>query len=176
MAKLKKINILSLSIIIFLGTLFFVVFFKVPRLYKSFADFRTKNKEFKSLEKDQKLLAGLLVILDKNKDNFQKIDLLIPDSFNASALFAKIEDLSQKSGLLVQDLSIKSEELKPQSKQGLFSKKILRVELKGNFSSFESFLREIEWYMPLMDVIDLNFSATADGNFNFIANIATYSL
>lgn len=184
---IKNIIVLIL-ILAFVGV---VVFLDMPKVQK-ILDLRRQIKEEKEKFSEKQILLAkiekLVQLYEENKENFEKINDVLPFNQDIPNLIVQLEALAFENGLVLEDITLtpteketagRAKEVRTQEEKVSKDYQILAVNFKliGDYLAFKNFLKTVEENMRLMDIISISFSlASGEGVqiFNFDLNLKTY--
>ncbi len=173
----KYFSIIIFLIIVLVLVLFYFFLIK-PKLDITVNDIQSDinfQQNIKNIER-QKLLQmqeALDYFRQINSDDIELLESVIPHPYPKEKLFGEIEDIVLKNGYILNSLSINEAELKSTSER---EEEIIEEDEYENLQAFnialdisgldynamKRFLPVIENQLPLMDIIDLNFSPSSE--------------
>jgi Tfp pilus assembly protein PilO len=121
-------------------------------------------------------------------DGINRLQKIIPDNFQSVVFADHLSSIAGKNGFVINDLSVSnaSEEEESQGQQVMiFAKKSYKTttvsfSTKGSYSSFVSFLKDLESDIYLSDITSLKITSDNSGKkgelFDFSISLDTYSL
>ncbi len=183
----KYFSIIIFLIIVLVLVLFYFFLIK-PKLDETVNDIQSDinfQQNIKNIQK-QKLMQmqeSLDYFRQINSDDIELLESVIPHPYPKEKLFGEIEDIILKNGYILNSLTISEIELKSDSEgeeeemleedeyENLQALNI-SLDISGlNYNAMKRFLPVIENQLPLMDIVDLNFSPSSE---TLSLNIYTY--
>jgi len=190
MNRFKYLNyILVVIIVCFIGVIIFGSNFLLPK-FQEFSGLRQrveeKRNEIKYKQEYFSNLTETKTELKKYEAELSKIDSALPDDSFMPSLFNYLQKSSSQSGLVLKDMgtfNISQSEKAPNLKEITLS-----LGVSGPYSSFKSFLSNLEKSTRMIEVESVSFSASQEQqtleegkqkekdvfNFNLILKVYSY--
>ena len=179
---------------LFLGSIAVIVFLIVPG-WQQFLAVRADTKHLRDIDSEidtltQKRDALVQEISGISKDNFQRLDQVLPAAPQGPEFLVTLQQLAAAHGLQVDKLDL-SETLSTKSriaeesarssfapagtapKEGSYETVGASMELVGEYQPFKDFLHDLESYIRIIDVDTLTLSPSKAG-FDFKLTVKTY--
>ena len=168
--KLVNKNVIILKDFVFLISSLIVscviLYFFVAPLYRTYKinlleiDIKTKNVEARKI-----LLSSIIDSRENNENetylkNIEKIKNLVYARNNYEGFLAKIIDISQKRGILVENFSISTA---GEVNKDFYSKNV-SFSASGGYTSLLNFLEDLEKSIPLIHIDSLGLKKSGDNN------------
>lgn len=174
---LTKYFSLIIFLVVILVLLIFYFFLINPKLQESIKEVQSNinfqqniwNIERQKLSQMQESLDYFRQI---NSDDVEFLELAIPHPYPKEKLFGEIEDIILLHGYTLTNLSIDEVELLSNSEDGEKEKKLkydnlqalnISLEILGlDYNAMKRFLPVLENQLPLMDIVNLDFSPSSE--------------
>lgn len=110
-----------------------------------------------------------------------KISKMLPDSVENVGLIIEMNNVSKKNGMGdIKNPQINQGASSKTGVKGLDSSKYgslsMSFTVTGTYDQFLTFIKDLETYVRLVDIVGLSFSATKDGRYTYNITIQTYWL
>lgn len=113
-----------------------------------------------------------------SQDDLDKLDKIIPSKMEAIKLIVEIESIAKSHGLLLKNIDVKKGEGKNGASFGPkredFGKVSMIMSVVGRYSSFVSFLKDLERNSSLIDIDKITFSSSDTNSYEFSIGAVTY--
>jgi Tfp pilus assembly protein PilO len=114
--------------------------------------------------------------LQVRKDDIAKIDEALSSDPALGKTVYLIQEVAQKSGLIVKNLFLSQGSSKESVAGAKSSKEIsFSVDLLGNYPSLGSFIRSLEDSSRIFEITSISFGTQSEPPYNFSLQIKTYS-
>jgi Tfp pilus assembly protein PilO len=180
--------ILIILVLAFVAT---VIFFDVPGVQGVLKVRRDIETQKEVLLDDQDFLATVKELTrayQENKENIDKIELILPEKEDVPNLIVQVESLVFEQGLILDKLevttptegreTINPEDVRVKGQASAAKYKTLTVSLgfTGDYSALKNFLKATEENMRLIDIDSIAISPESEtpGIFKFDLNLKTY--
>lgn len=171
-------------ILIILGIVLFVTFTN-PR----YQDLKVRMAEYNKIVEANEKATALRAVRQKLTDDRKKISeqdidkltKMLPDGVENVGLIIDIDNIANKYGMRIRNTKISevagrtaSVAIGPDSKKyGTIS---LSFSVSSDYNTFQTFLKDLESSVRLVDVTKLSFSSNKDGKYDFNITLQTYWL
>lgn len=169
--KLFTSIIISISII-----LFFILI--LPSIDKTKSLISAIREREIILRQQKEIISRIEKIgkeIEENKENVNKLDLLLPKKRTVPDLIASIEAIAGNSGVVLEELSFSETSTLGEE----FEKLVANLTLNGSYETFLKFLDSLEKNIRIADLIDFSVarkSQTESQELNFRLRFNTYYL
>ena len=124
-------------------------------------------KEFQNIKKQYESLEQL-----------ERFNLSLPDNEEIPTLINQLQNISQASGLKIENISLQKMPFKSSADKNVLQKPLgtlrINLQMNGSYDAIKSFLEGIETNLRLMDAQSLKLSKSQKGGFNYNISVDTY--
>lgn len=177
-----QFNLLNSIPTIIAGFLAVSLIFGTVFLWPKFQDSKTLKKNIEEKKTELKLEEQYFSKLNQTNSELEKygrelaiINSALPDTPSVPSLFNFLQKASSQSGMVLKGISpfiVSSSEMLPQLAETKFT-----LEVIGSYSSFKNFISTLEKSARLIEVENISFSSSAEGelfSFNLRIKVSSY--
>ncbi len=171
--NVKRAQIIVVAFLVISIVLIWQIINKYPEIDISRNEIKNQEaiaENSKDLLKKTKEFADFI---KNNKEVISKFDLILPDNERRADLLSGMNDLARANGLDVSKISfeenkkldnaqgnivIQEGEMTDSLKKYDFKSAIVKISLRGSYSSFKNFLTAVEKNLRITDIVSVDFS------------------
>ncbi len=147
-------------------------------------DLQSELAKFKDIsDSSNKIVAEQKNLVSKKNSiptaDQDRLKKLLPNNIDNIRLIVEISDIANRENLNIKNISVGEVSQNPGSigpSGGKYGTLTLKFTVNATYTSFISFLKDLENNLRLIDVTDINFTATNSGSYDFNVTLNTYWL
>ncbi len=113
-----------------------------------------------------------------SQDDLDKLNKILPSKMEAIKLIIEIENIAKNHGLLLKNIDVKKNKEMSKSSFGPqkddFGKVSMTMSVVGRYSSFVTFLEDLERNSSLIDINKITFNSSDSNSYKFGIGATTY--